>query len=71
VSETDRADLLWGLRGGGGNFGVVARFEFRLHPVHTVLGGLMMFPFDRAKDALTTFAVGRPTRATTPRCSCR
>ena len=48
-------ELLWGLRGGGGNFGVVTRFEFDLHPVSTVLGGMMMFPFDRAEEVLRTF----------------
>jgi FAD/FMN-containing dehydrogenase len=48
-------ELLWGLRGGGGNFGVVTRFVFDLHPVSTVLGGLMMFPFDQAGDVLRTF----------------
>jgi len=55
VSETERPDLLWGLRGGGGNFGIVSRFEFALHPVSVVLGGLMLFPFDRARDVLTVF----------------
>jgi FAD/FMN-containing dehydrogenase len=55
VSETDHAGLLWGLRGGGGNFGVVARFEFALHPVSTVLGGLMLFPLERGKEVLTAF----------------
>jgi FAD/FMN-containing dehydrogenase len=52
--EADDA-LLWGLRGGGGNFGVVTRFEFDLHPVSTVLGGLMIFPFDRGTEVLRAF----------------
>ncbi len=55
VSETERPGLLWGLRGGGGNFGIVSRFEFSLHPVSTILGGLMLFPFDRAEEVLTVF----------------
>ncbi|HEU5265779.1 MAG TPA: FAD-binding oxidoreductase [Jatrophihabitans sp.] len=52
--EADDA-LLWGLRGGGGNFGVVTRFEFDLHPVSTILGGLIMFPLERGEDVLTAF----------------
>jgi hypothetical protein len=59
-------ELLWGLRGGGGNFGVVTRFVFDLHPVSTVLGGLLMFPFDRAADVLRAFrdwAVDAPDEA--------
>jgi FAD/FMN-containing dehydrogenase len=55
VSETEHADLLWGLRGGGGNFGIVSRFEFDLHPVSTILGGLLLFPLERGKDVLTGF----------------
>src|ERR1700686_2517304 len=55
TSEADYAGLLWGLRGGGGNFGVVARFVFALHPVSTVLGGLMLFPLDRGKKVLQAF----------------
>ena len=55
VSEADHPDLLWGLRGGGGNFGIVSRFDFSLHPVSTVLGGLMLFPFERGKEVLTVF----------------
>jgi FAD/FMN-containing dehydrogenase len=59
-------ELLWGLRGGGGNFGVVTRFFFDLHPVATVLGGLMMFPFDRSGEVLHAFrdwAVDAPDEA--------
>jgi FAD/FMN-containing dehydrogenase len=55
VGETERSDLLWGLRGGGGNLGIVSRFEFTVHPVSTVFGGLMLFPLDRGKDVLTSF----------------
>jgi FAD/FMN-containing dehydrogenase len=59
-------ELLWGLRGGGGNFGVVTRFVFDLHPVSTVLGGLLMFPFERATEVLRGFrdwAVDAPDEA--------
>ena len=57
ASETENSDLFWGLRGGGGNFGVVTRFDFRLHPVGPdLLTGLIVFPFDQAKSVLTKFA---------------
>ena len=57
ASETENADLFWGLRGGGGNFGIVTSFEFQLHPVGpNVLSGLIVFPFDQAKSVLTQFA---------------
>jgi hypothetical protein len=57
ASATENADLLWGLRGGGGNFGIVTRFEFQLHPVGPdVLSGLIVFPFEQAKSVLTQFA---------------
>jgi hypothetical protein len=54
VIEAD-GDLLWGLRGGGGNFGIVSRFEFDLHPVSTILGGLMMWPLARGEQVLQGF----------------
>ncbi|AHL75637.1 FAD-linked oxidase [Stutzerimonas stutzeri] len=57
ASETENADLFWGLRGGGGNFGIVTRFEFQLHPVGPdVLCGLIVFPFEQAKSVMTQFA---------------
>ena len=57
ASAGENADLFWGVRGGGGNFGIVTSFEFRLHPVGTdVLSGLIVFPFAEAKSVLTQFA---------------
>jgi hypothetical protein len=57
VSETERADLLWGLRGGGGNFGVVTSFEYRLHPVdRMVLGGAVAWPVHQAREVMRFFA---------------
>ena len=51
ASETENADLFWALRGGGGNFGVVTSFEYRLHPVGPlVLAGAAFFLWDRAKE---------------------
>ncbi len=52
ASATDDANLFWALRGGGGNFGVVTSFEYQLHPVTTVLGGILIYPLDQARDVL-------------------
>ena len=53
ASADERPDLFWGLRGGGGNFGIVVEFEFRLHPVGTrTLVAELTFPLDRAAAAL-------------------
>src|SRR6202047_905863 len=52
ASVSENEDLFWALRGGGGNFGIVTSFEFRVHPVSTVLGGLVMYPRDRAVEVL-------------------
>ena len=69
ANAKENPDLFWGLRGGGGNFGVVTQFEYQLHPVGTLLGGMILYPYDNAKaffrgygdflpscpDELTTF----------------
>jgi FAD/FMN-containing dehydrogenase len=48
-------DLLWGLRGGGGNFGVVTSFRYQLHPLREVVGGMVAHPRDRARQVLRFF----------------
>ena len=53
ASAEQHSDLFWALRGGGGNFGVVTSMEYALHPVGpTVLGGLLFFPGETARDVL-------------------
>ena len=56
ASETEHPDLFWALRGGGGNFGIVTSFEFRLHPLGPeVLSGLLVHPLDEAEKLLPEF----------------
>jgi FAD/FMN-containing dehydrogenase len=56
ANRDENADLHWALRGGGGNFGVVTRFAFRLHEVGpTITGGLIVWSADRAGDVLATY----------------
>ena len=52
ASETENPDLFWALRVGGGNFGVVTSFLFKLHPISTVYGGPMLWPLDRSAEVL-------------------
>ena len=56
ASENENTDLFWAIRGGGGNFAIVTQFEFKLHEVGPeILAGLIVFPFDQAKQVLTQY----------------
>jgi FAD/FMN-containing dehydrogenase len=60
-SADENDDLFWGLRGGGGNFGIATSFTFRLHPVGTVVGGLAFWPAATAPDLLRFYRDYLPT----------
>ena len=56
VSDDENPDLFWAIRGGGGNFGVVTRFEYKLHSVGPeILAGLIVFPFDQARQVIQKY----------------
>jgi FAD/FMN-containing dehydrogenase len=65
ATDGENADLFWALRGGGGNFGVVVDFTFRLHPVGELLGGLLSY---RLEDAQVVLAAWRELMADAPDC---
>ena len=68
ASATEHPDLFWAVRGGGGNFGIVTSFEFQLHPVSTVIGGLVLHPAERAGEVLRfyrEFVASAPNELTT------
>jgi FAD/FMN-containing dehydrogenase len=52
ASNSQNEDLFWGLRGGGGNFGIATSFEFQLHPVGPMLGGIVIHRLDKAVETL-------------------
>ena len=68
ASEDENPDLFWGLRGGGGNFGVVTEFTYRLHEVGpTVFGGMLLWPVEQAGEILRRyrdFMAGAPDEVT-------
>jgi FAD/FMN-containing dehydrogenase len=56
ASPDEHADLFWSLQGGGGNFGIVTRFEYRLHPVGPeVLAGVVLYPAEQASEVLRSY----------------
>ena len=68
LSAEEQPDLFWGLKGGGGNFGIVTSLEFRLHPLATVYGGSVFYPVKKAREALSLYArwsTGHPDEMTT------
>ncbi|GCE07465.1 FAD-binding oxidoreductase [Dictyobacter aurantiacus] len=52
ANADEHPDLFWAIRGGGGNFGVVTSFLFQLHPISTVYGGPMLWPFEQASEVM-------------------
>ncbi len=67
-SHAELADLFWAMRGAGANFGVATAIHYQLHPVATVLGGMVIHPLERAADVLRfyrEFAVTQPDELTT------
>ncbi len=66
VDDDNHPELFWAIRGGGGNFGVVTRFRFRLQPVDTVVGGMLMLPATAATiEGWMTESAAAPEELTT------
>jgi FAD/FMN-containing dehydrogenase len=70
AAEDGDAELLWGLRGGGGNFGVVTSFEYQLHELGPLYGGLLLFAWERARDVLQLYRDVTMSAPDALTCSC-
>jgi FAD/FMN-containing dehydrogenase len=55
ASAEENADLFWGIRGAGANFGVVTSFKYQLHPVGPVVGGVVLYPLTQGRETLRFF----------------
>ncbi len=55
ANSAESSDLFWGVRGAGGNFGIVTSFEYKLYPVGHILGGLLAYPMDKAREVLRLY----------------
>jgi FAD/FMN-containing dehydrogenase len=74
----ENSDLFWGIRGGGGNFGIVTSFECQMHPVGSVLAGKIVYPLARAREVLRLYraytaaapACPRTSQPGQPHCHC-
>lgn len=55
ASSSKNEDLFWGIKGGGGNFGIVTSFEYKVYPISQVLAGLILWPLDKVKEVLHFF----------------
>jgi FAD binding domain/Berberine and berberine like len=68
LSADENADLFWGLKGGGGNFGIVTSLEFRLYSLTTIYGGAVFYPVEKAREVLYLYdrwSAGLPDEMTT------
>jgi FAD/FMN-containing dehydrogenase len=66
ASEHENPDLFWAIRGGGGNFGIITRFQYRLHPVDTILGGVLFLPLSHdVVRSIVPIAASAPEELTT------
>ena len=64
ASRHENPELFWALRGGGGNFGAVVAIEFELIPMRSVHAGMMLFPWERAREVLQAWREWTPRRRT-------
>jgi FAD/FMN-containing dehydrogenase len=61
ASETENPDLFWGIRGGGGNFGVITAFKFQLHPLPPIMAGPILYPLEAGREVLRMYRDVAPT----------